>query len=81
MQGFIDTEVQARQQLNAEHASRMALNDKVDWLVHIDIDELFYVAPPNTVKAHFSWLSSSSVGNMNYMNFEVSSSRNAATTI
>ena len=43
-----DDEVQARQVLNAEQAMALALAPEraLRWLVHLDIDELFYVEPP-----------------------------------
>ena len=37
-------EVQARQELNAAHAAKRALCMGRDWLLHIDADELFYIA-------------------------------------
>ena len=44
-------EVQARQELNAAHAATRAMVDKVDWLLHIDADELFY-CPDGVRVAH-----------------------------
>eukprot|EP00976_Prorocentrum_cordatum_P007021 140117-Prorocentrum_minimum.AAC.1 len=38
----VANEVQARQELNAEHAADRAAQDNVDWLLHMDADELFY---------------------------------------
>src|SRR5258707_6040459 len=39
---FTQTECMARQILNVDVALKMALELKIDWLLHIDIDELFY---------------------------------------
>lgn len=61
--------MQARQELNAEHALGQALRDGVTWLLHIDSDELFYV-PEGSVQAHFDALTKDSVSVMNYINYE-----------
>lgn len=66
---FVDEEVQARQELNCEHAVSQALADDVTWLLHIDADELFH-CPDTTVKEHFSKLSADGVTVMNYVNHE-----------
>ena len=42
---FLDDEVQARQTMNAETALVMAAHREVDWLLHIDSDELFFTGP------------------------------------
>jgi len=66
---FVDEEVQARQELNAEHAVGKALRDAVTWLLHIDADELFH-CPACTVSEHFASLSQDGVTVMNYINYE-----------
>ncbi len=69
---FIDDEVQARQHLNCEVAMDMAVRGApapVDWLLHIDSDELFYTAAPN-VCDHFAGLYHDGVWQMTYMNHE-----------
>lgn len=48
----VETEVMARQILNAEHAANLARARGFDWLLHIDADELFYA--PDGVAAHFA---------------------------
>lgn len=42
---FLREEVQARQVMNAETALVLAKQEKCTWLVHLDIDELFYTGP------------------------------------
>lgn len=43
LQHFCDEDVQVRQMLNALHALERARNeDEIDWLLHLDSDELFY---------------------------------------
>ena len=44
-ESFLADEVQARQTMNAETAMAMAAHRGMDWLVHIDSDELFYTGP------------------------------------
>ena len=39
---YADSEVQARQQLNCEHAARAAAAAGADYLLHVDSDELLY---------------------------------------
>jgi hypothetical protein len=41
---WLATEVMARQILNAWHAMRRAREDGIDWIFHLDDDELFYLA-------------------------------------
>ena len=66
---FIDREVMARQTLNAELAIRMALEADIDWLIHIDSDELFY-CPDIDVHDHFASLSRRGRRKMRYLNHE-----------
>jgi len=63
--------VQARQQLNVCIALQLALKDGLQWILHIDIDELFYVTPPTTLKDHFAWLMANGIGQITYLNYEV----------
>src|SRR4030095_16612518 len=66
---FISTEVMARQELNVEIAIRLSLERNIDWLLHIDIDELFY-SKGQTVKEHFKSLSARRVQHISYVNYE-----------
>jgi hypothetical protein len=66
---FIGQEPIARQMLNMEIACEMAIQDKIDWILHIDIDELFY-SPSETVKEHFTRLSRNRISCMKYLNYE-----------
>lgn len=65
----ISTEVMARQILNAEIALRKAYRAEINWLLHIDIDELFYL-PKGSVKEHFADLASRSIDCVQYANLE-----------
>lgn len=55
LRSYVNDEVQARQQLNAELAMTICEERNYDWLVHIDIDELFYIST-KSVKEHFAML-------------------------
>jgi hypothetical protein len=66
---FIDTEVMARQELNVEIAIGLALEKRIDWLLHLDIDELFY-CPTLTVTQHFQTISDRDVRRISYLNYE-----------
>lgn len=62
-------EVPVRQMLNAELAMILAEERGLTWLLHIDIDELFFTEAPD-VSTHFAWLESQDVYSMTYMNHE-----------
>jgi hypothetical protein len=72
MEEFVDSEVQARQQLNAEVAMGMAVADGLHWLIHIDVDELFYLKDGLTLNSHFGKLESEGIFQLSYQNWEVS---------
>ncbi|CEM22552.1 unnamed protein product [Vitrella brassicaformis CCMP3155] len=63
------TEVVARQMLNASYAAVVASADGMDWLLHIDSDELFYTEEPS-VKPHFQALTGNGYHQMTYANHE-----------
>ena len=65
----IDTEVMARQMLNAQVAVEMAQQRGVDWLLHIDVDELFY-SFSGAVPEHFQQLADRGVACVSYPNHE-----------
>lgn len=62
-------EVQARQTINAEYASILARYIGVKWLLHIDMDEIFYTRELS-VKEHFKYLDGLSITSMTYANHE-----------
>ncbi|CAM9404632.1 unnamed protein product [Phaeothamnion confervicola] len=66
---FYETEVQARQSLNAELAIQRAEAEGLRWLLHIDADELFWTPEPS-VKPHFAALEAQGVEQMTYANHE-----------
>jgi hypothetical protein len=75
---FVADEVQARQHLNCEIAMKLALlenqnqiqiQNQIDWLLHIDSDELFYTKE-TSVLGHFQSLWNDDVYQMTYMNHE-----------
>jgi len=66
----VENEVQARQVLNAEHASRAAASIGLTWLVHVDVDELFYVSSPDAFAAHFAAMDKRGVDHVTYANHE-----------
>lgn len=65
----VETEVMARQILNAEIGLRIAREDRIAWLLHIDADELFY-CPGLTVPEHFRRLSMQGCTCVKYWNHE-----------
>lgn len=66
---FYTTEVTARQALNAELAMRMAVQLGLRWLLHIDIDELWWTEQPSLLP-HLAWLEEQGVDQMTYVNHE-----------
>jgi hypothetical protein len=67
---YVGTEVMARQCLNAEVAIQQAQRDGIDWLLHIDADELFYL-DGFALDGHFSQLDDAGVRGVVYLNHEV----------
>lgn len=65
----IEREVMARQILNAEHAINLARARGLDWLLHIDSDELFYV-PGGDAAAHFAAYAAKPPDMASYLNYE-----------
>jgi len=70
LEPILATEVPARQQLNADYALLKAKQDGIEWLIHLDADELFYLQPPMTLQEHFTELVRDHVGSIIYMNHE-----------
>ena len=65
----IDTEVMARQILNVAVVMDRARRDGCSWLLHIDIDELFW-SPDQSVADHFAALESEAFDVVTYRNLE-----------
>mmetsp|Transcript_27294 Transcript_27294/g.89373 ORF Transcript_27294/g.89373 Transcript_27294/m.89373 type:complete len:429 (+) Transcript_27294:418-1704(+) len=75
-----EAEVQARQELNGEHAVGLSLREEhlVTWLVHIDADELFSLPPGlGSVVDHFEELTDEGLASFNYVNYEAVPERGA----
>lgn len=66
---FANQEVMARQIMNAHVAGQMALHRGIDWLLHIDSDELFY-SPTEPIADHFAGLSARGIDVARYLNHE-----------
>jgi hypothetical protein len=66
---FVEVELKVRQTLNVEIAISLARKDQIDWLLHIDCDELFYPAQ-GSVPAHFAALAKRKLDNLIYANYE-----------
>lgn len=65
----VDREVMSRQILNTEHAMNRARAMGLDWLLHIDADELFCL-PGGDAAAHFASLATQPPDAATYLNFE-----------
>jgi len=66
---FVNVELKVRQTLNVEIAIELARKDKIDWLLHIDCDELFYPSE-GSAPAHFAAMSKRKLHNLIYANYE-----------
>lgn len=66
---FLDSQLRPRQALNVEIGIQLALRDEVDWLFHIDSDELFYLRG-QTVQEHFQDLTDRNIRHVVYRNYE-----------
>jgi len=58
-----------RQTLNVEIAIEFARRENIDWLLHIDCDELFYPSKGDA-PAHFAAMSKRKLNNLIYPNYE-----------
>ena len=65
----IENTVGARQLLNIEYGVNIAIKQGIDWLLHIDIDELFFVKNRD-LKSHLELLSKSGKEAAIYYNYE-----------
>ncbi len=65
---FVD-EVMGRQIVNVEVAIQRARERGIDWVLHMDHDELFY-SPKQTVKEHFADLEARGIEGIRYPNHE-----------
>src|SRR5437870_9562250 len=66
---FVDVELKVRQTLNVEIAIELARRENIDWLLHIDCDELFYPSKGDA-PAHFAAMSKRKLNNLIYANYE-----------
>lgn len=60
----------ARQLLNTELAISWAMKMGMQWLLHIDVDELFYSPDHHTVQQHFQSLNDQGIRLVKYVNYE-----------
>ena len=67
---FVDFDVQARQTLNADLAVGMALNDGIEWLLHLDADEAFHLSG-QPLAEHLYELQQQGIDHVTYLNWEV----------
>eukprot|EP00457_Paulinella_chromatophora_P006098 gb/GEZN01006116.1/.p1 GENE.gb/GEZN01006116.1/~~gb/GEZN01006116.1/.p1 ORF type:complete len:550 (+),score=80.92 gb/GEZN01006116.1/:40-1650(+) len=77
---FGPAEVMARQLINADYAAHLLRKmytptnafhaKKIDWLLHIDVDELFYVGPSFSIVSHFAKLKKQGFMSAVYLNYE-----------
>ena len=66
---YVDNTVGARQMLNIEYGTRQAIRDGMEWLLHIDIDELIRVKG-NDMQSHVGELVRNGYERANYLNYE-----------
>lgn len=66
---FLGCQLRPRQMLNVEIGIQLALREQFDWLLHIDLDELFYL-PGKTVQEHFQELTDRNIRHVVYRNYE-----------
>lgn len=66
---LIDQEVMVRQEMNFFVASLLAKRESIDWLLHIDLDELFY---PNHInlQEYFISLQRRGIASVTFLNYE-----------
>eukprot|EP00931_Biecheleriopsis_adriatica_P100824 TRINITY_DN76064_c0_g1_i1.p1 TRINITY_DN76064_c0_g1~~TRINITY_DN76064_c0_g1_i1.p1 ORF type:complete len:583 (+),score=99.53 TRINITY_DN76064_c0_g1_i1:55-1803(+) len=69
LEPFLESEVSARQMLDAELAMELAPSLGCHWLVCLDSDELFFTSKPS-VTGHFEELAQAKIAQMTYLNHE-----------
>ncbi|MDJ1503292.1 glycosyltransferase family 2 protein [Xanthocytophaga agilis] len=67
---YTSSDLIARQVLNIEAAINLSLQLNVSWILHIDVDELFYAPAYNNVKDHFKYMEQQHIQSINYVNYE-----------
>jgi hypothetical protein len=67
---FTHNEVMARQIINTEIALNICLEKKIDWLTHIDIDELFHLTIKTSINELFKDIESLGFDNIFHYNYE-----------
>lgn len=67
---FTHNEVMARQIINTEIALNICLEKKIDWLTHIDIDELFHLTIKTSINELFKNIESLGFDNIFHYNYE-----------
>jgi len=65
----VDQTVGARQLLNIEYGFNIALEEGIDWLLHVDIDELFFLKD-NDLEGHLKLLADTGKEAAVYYNYE-----------
>ena len=65
----VDSEVMSRQLLNVDYAMGLARERGHQWLLNIDVDELFF-APSQSVDEHFAALCATPIETVSYLNYE-----------
>lgn len=63
-----------RQLFHVEIAIQLARAKGIDWLLHVDVDELFYLSN-NDLHDHFAWLDSQNITQITYPNYEAVTER------
>lgn len=66
---YLDMEVMSRQVLNVEVALQLSREKGIDWLLHIDSDELFY-SPGKSAGEHFQAMTDQGLHRVVYPNHE-----------
>ena len=66
---YVEKELKVRQTLNVELAIDLARGENIDWLIHIDCDELFYPFNGDAL-SHFTSAAKRRRNNLVYANYE-----------
>jgi hypothetical protein len=63
-----------RQLFHVEIAIHLAREKGIDWLLHVDVDELLYL-PREELHEHFAWLDAQNITHITYPNYEAVTER------
>ncbi|WP_276089672.1 glycosyltransferase family 2 protein [Pedobacter sp. JY14-1] len=70
LKDYTESDLIARQVINMSNVIKIARDEGYDWILHIDVDEIFWCRNWQNVKNHFYDLQTNGIDCINYVNYE-----------